>query len=444
MIELACGLLLVLGAWQAIPWRAERYLYYVFSFVAFTAFVAIGLPAVWLAAAVGSLSTAFRALAAPRGSGVPSAAKCLGATTVATVLTELVAHGLVVSVGLPYPLPVTTPWTMASFTVVLAGLFGAMTAVKELALRAMSPMSASPLDDDLEPRAQLTMADYLLGALLGGPLHLAAQLLFVRGLVGPWIGAMLWSLVLNAVLRRQVARDARARETLQELARQEQLLMVGELRARVIHQTRHQLGLIGIAAHRIGKRISTLSGDEARVVREELEKLEEIQRELGEMLTTDLRGASKPEAQGSRSYRDLVDAVVRRLGPVAETRGIRLEVVARPAPTSAAPRNAESVSHALFNVVENALTAARQLVRVELSSASGQLVISVLDDGPGLTASTLARATEPFFTTKSDGTGMGLAIARAAFAEEGAQLCIANRAEGGCQVQIAVPERAAG
>lgn len=72
-------------------------------------------------------------------------------------------------------------------------------------------------------------------------------------------------------------------------------------------------------------------------------------------------------------------------------------------------------------------------------SRESALVLSVADDGPGLPDHVLERATEPFFTTKPDGTGMGLAIARAAFEEEGAALLIGNDAKGGCLVEIVVP-----
>jgi len=83
--------------------------------------------------------------------------------------------------------------------------------------------------------------------------------------------------------------------------------------------------------------------------------------------------------------------------------------------------------------------AARRGVRVDAATRDGGLVLSVVDDGPGMQREVLARATEPFVTTKPDGTGMGLAIARAAVGEEGGALRLANGQTGGLRVELIFP-----
>jgi two-component system sensor histidine kinase FlrB len=411
------------------------------TFVGFAAYLTLGLRAAWLVAGAGAIGTVARIVLAPRGVAVPPVARSLGAITVATVAGMLVTHALVTALGLSYPLPLSTSGTVASFSGILWCLFGATTLVKEAILR-VTRTAGDPQAGEAGPDLASGALDYGLGVAVSGPLHYVTQLFFLHGLVAAWVGALAWSFMLNAVLRHELARDAQARRALRELARREHMAAVGELAARIVHQTRHQLGLIGISAHRIGKRIGALSGEDARVVREELGKLDEIQRELGDMMTRDLRAAADRSSRPQATYAALIAAVARRLEPAAETRGVRLEVGSLEALDGTTPANSENVSHALFNVVENALTAARQVVRVEASPRAGSLVICIVDDGPGLSATALDRATEPFFTTKPDGTGMGLAIARAAFDEEGAQLRIVNGPEGGCQVQIAIPDDA--
>jgi signal transduction histidine kinase len=440
VIDAVCTVLLLMGAWQAIPWRGGRYVYYVFSFVGFSAYLAIGLRAAWLVLAAGGAGTIVHTVVSRPRSGIPPIALSLGAMTVASAAGMLAAHGLVVALSASYPLPVSTAGSVVSFTVVLTCLFGTTALVKEGLLRLMTPSAkAHPAEAAEQQHAgQGPVMDYSLGVVVAAPLHYVAQLLFVRGLILPWIGAVSWSFLLNAVLRRELERDAQARHTLRELARKEHLSAIGELTARIVHQTRHQLGLIGISAHRIEKRIGTLTGENARIVQEELDKLNEIQRELGEMLTRDLRGGADRSGKLPLSYAELITGVTRRLEPVAEMRGVRLETGPLGSLNGVGPVHAENVAHALFNIVENALAAARRIVRVEADLRQGMLVISVLDDGPGLSDAALGRATEPFFTTKTDGTGMGLAIARAAFEEEGAELRIENRAEGGCKIEISM------
>ncbi len=66
------------------------------------------------------------------------------------------------------------------------------------------------------------------------------------------------------------------------------------------------------------------------------------------------------------------------------------------------------------NLVDNALDAARSHVAVSANRRGPSVVVSVVDDGPGLTPEIRDRIFDPFFTTKpvGQGTGLGLDIAR--------------------------------
>jgi two-component system sensor histidine kinase FlrB len=165
-----------------------------------------------------------------------------------------------------------------------------------------------------------------------------------------------------------------------------------------------------------------------------------VQRELSDTLTRELRPSPEGDAgPPASSYAEIVEAVTRRLDPLAATRGVRLEVGDLEAGRTVSPAHADNVSHAVFNVLENALVAAHASVQVSIGRREGRLVISVADDGPGMRPSVLARAAQPFVTTKTDGTGMGLAIARAAAEGEGGRLSLGDGQGGGCRVEIDVP-----
>jgi len=77
--------------------------------------------------------------------------------------------------------------------------------------------------------------------------------------------------------------------------------------------------------------------------------------------------------------------------------------------------NRESLIGAMLNLLENALQAAgpqaRLLISAELLDA-GLLRLSVLDNGPGIPESLLEQIKEPFFTTRPQGTGLGLSVAQ--------------------------------
>lgn len=78
------------------------------------------------------------------------------------------------------------------------------------------------------------------------------------------------------------------------------------------------------------------------------------------------------------------------------------------------PCNKEVLIGAILNVVINALQACVEnaYIRIEAKLYDSWLVLSVIDNGPGMDSATLKQVQEPFHTTKSHGTGLGLSVAK--------------------------------
>jgi two-component system sensor histidine kinase FlrB len=77
--------------------------------------------------------------------------------------------------------------------------------------------------------------------------------------------------------------------------------------------------------------------------------------------------------------------------------------------------NKDSVVGALTNLVNNALQACGRgaLIQINCTSLDGWVSIAVTDNGPGFDSAVAQKIAEPFFTTKAQGTGLGLAVVRA-------------------------------
>jgi two-component system nitrogen regulation sensor histidine kinase GlnL len=113
----------------------------------------------------------------------------------------------------------------------------------------------------------------------------------------------------------------------------------------------------------------------------------------------------------------------------------------------------DTVYRALLNVLKNAVEAIREDGKVTIQArlnvnyrfAVGRgrkrsfLEVEIADTGEGMTEEELRKAHLPFYTTKPDGTGLGLAMARQAVARQGGKLEIKSTPGAGTTVKISLP-----
>lgn len=81
----------------------------------------------------------------------------------------------------------------------------------------------------------------------------------------------------------------------------------------------------------------------------------------------------------------------------------------------------------------------RSIVRVATAAESDTVSVSVDDAGPGVTDEALPRLFEPYFTTKSDGLGVGLSISRSIVQSHGGSIGVTNLPEGGARFHVRLP-----
>jgi len=102
------------------------------------------------------------------------------------------------------------------------------------------------------------------------------------------------------------------------------------------------------------------------------------------------------------------------------------------------------IRQALFNLIHNAILAAPdKQVHVSLDvaqrDAASGILLSVTDSGPGFSAETAAKLFKPFFTTRSNGTGLGLPVAQHIAMKHGGVVLAENLAAGGARFSIWLP-----
>ncbi len=103
-----------------------------------------------------------------------------------------------------------------------------------------------------------------------------------------------------------------------------------------------------------------------------------------------------------------------------------------------------AIKRALTNLIENALHYGER-VTVELEPGDGEVVVRVIDDGPGIPEAQMAQVLEPFVRLDpargrdTIGFGLGLPIVMQAISAEGGTLALANRSSGGLVATVTLP-----
>lgn len=119
---------------------------------------------------------------------------------------------------------------------------------------------------------------------------------------------------------------------------------------------------------------------------------------------------------------------------------VRVEL-SGPMPTRAAQFDAAQIQQVLINLIKNAHESgsAPDAVSLSVREEPGALVLRVLDRGPGMSEQVLANALLPFYSTKSEGTGLGLTLCREIIEAHEGRLVLANREGGGLEVRLILP-----
>jgi signal transduction histidine kinase len=111
-----------------------------------------------------------------------------------------------------------------------------------------------------------------------------------------------------------------------------------------------------------------------------------------------------------------------------------------------------AIEQAFRNIFENSLAAGKDPVEIDVRYRDGRLphrpgpslTVSVRDNGPGLDGEQRARIFEPFYTTKTRGTGLGMAIARRLVEAHGGTIELGPLGPPGAEVVVTLPRKAQG
>jgi signal transduction histidine kinase len=171
--------------------------------------------------------------------------------------------------------------------------------------------------------------------------------------------------------------------------------------------------------------------------------LQEVRR-LAEITEGYLRFSRLPTAQRqSKDLGDVVADLVAFMAEEAEHLGVNIELhVPKSGEIPVVDIDADRLRQSLLNLVRNAVDAVGRGGTVKVSVYADDLdhvAVDVDDNGPGVVATDREQIFSPFFTSKKEGTGLGLVVAREIAREHGGDVSVGDSALGGATFRLRLP-----
>ena len=252
-----------------------------------------------------------------------------------------------------------------------------------------------------------------------------------------WMSALGAGLLLFAALYWIVDRASRTMETQhQQLVESRSLSMIGETAAAVAHSMRNPLASIRASAE------LTLTDDldgareSAEDIIHEADRLDRWARELLQF------SASQQHQQEPVDLNQLVQTVANEYRSVIEKAGIELRLELH-ASALIIQANAAPLAQVLGNLIMNAVEALDGPGKISISAGPGshprQARVEITDNGPGLPEPVKQKLYRPFITTKTTGTGLGIALSKRLVEHYQGEIDIRSPLGGGVSAIIQFP-----
>ena len=231
------------------------------------------------------------------------------------------------------------------------------------------------------------------------------------------------------------------------LRRRDRLAAMGELASTVAHEIRNPLNAIAMSAQRLRRECLQSPGAIADADRHDALDLVGVVESEARRINGKVQqflDYARPPALDLRDVRvsEWLAQAVESVRPMAAARGV--SVASSGADDLSVVIDAEQLRQALDNLLRNALdaTQAGGVVTVNVAAGGTDWSVSVRDTGEGIPPEHLPRIFDLYFTTKADGTGVGLPVTQQIVVAHGGRLDVESTPGVGTTMRIVLPRAA--
>ena len=246
----------------------------------------------------------------------------------------------------------------------------------------------------------------------------------------------------NSLVGSLEERDHELASQSQRLLRSERLAVIGKMASFIAHEVRNPLSSIALNTEMLQEEAEDRGAEpESRLLKaimDEVDRLKDVTEQY-------LQFARMPTPERmSFPVANIVDSMLSLQTPELLRLGIKVDLDLDR--SSRASVDVNQVRQALVNLSSNAMEALRERpdprLAFTISRVDGFVEVAVSDNGGGIPEAVRERVTEPFFTTRSAGTGLGLPICQEIAERHGGEMQIDSRDGEGTTVTLRFPEEA--
>lgn len=234
-----------------------------------------------------------------------------------------------------------------------------------------------------------------------------------------------------------------AREAELDRARLLRTEAIVQLAAGLAHEIGNPLNSLAIHLGLLKKEVKDLPPAHAERIRKSVDILNSETNRLDRFVRNFLKATRKPPLRYRlENLNQVVEAAIEVMRPECEAGGVALQFVSDPdLPSFLLDR--ERLHQAFLNLIKNAAEAMPKggLLKISLTHRDNIAVISFQDQGPGISDKDLPHIFEPYFTTKAQGTGLGLMMVYDAVLEHGGRIEVNSRVGKGTTFTLLLPIR---
>jgi C4-dicarboxylate-specific signal transduction histidine kinase len=249
----------------------------------------------------------------------------------------------------------------------------------------------------------------------------------------------------EARLRQLLHAEEESRQLREQLARVARISMMGEMSASIAHEVNQPLCAI-VSNSQTVQRMLSRGGFDLEELLEALRDISEDAQRASDVIAR-IRGLLKngTAQRGPVDVNELIREMVALMGNELSHRGIQATLELDPKlPPVLADR--VQIQQVILNFLSNASEAMdlvlweeRALIVRSTSDESGAVTVAVQDSGVGLDAQTRDRIFEPFFSTKHNGMGLGLAICKSIIESHAGTIGASANSDRGAVFHFALP-----